>query len=124
MRDLISRPRAPQPEDRDPGFLRAMAQVGSSTTPSKSGLEFPDSSSRPRYPPCSLYRFGRLSYTRSLWFRAHATGGLLMATIPSIDAGESVAAASAPPVRPCLDHIVTEDDTPVDNMFSEKEQRL
>ena len=47
-----------------------------------------------------------------------------MATIPSIDAGESVAAAPAPPVRPCLDHIVTEDDTPVDNMFSEKQQRL
>ncbi len=47
-----------------------------------------------------------------------------MATIPSIDAGESVAAAPAPPVRPCLDDIVTEDDTPVDNMFSEKQQRL
>ena len=47
-----------------------------------------------------------------------------MATIPSIDAGESVAAAPAPPVRPCLDHIVTEDETPVDNMYSEKQQRL
>jgi Uma2 family endonuclease len=47
-----------------------------------------------------------------------------MATIPSIDAGESVAAAPAAPVRPCLDHIVTEDDTPVDNMYSEKQQRL
>ena len=47
-----------------------------------------------------------------------------MATIPSIEAGESVAVAPAPPVRPCLDHIVTEDDTPVDNMFSEKQQRL
>jgi Uma2 family endonuclease len=47
-----------------------------------------------------------------------------MATIPSIDAGESAAAAPAPPVRPCLDHIVTEDDTPVDNMYSEKQQRL
>jgi Uma2 family endonuclease len=47
-----------------------------------------------------------------------------MATVPSIDTGEFVAAGPAPPVRPCLDHIVTEDDTPVDNMFSEKEQRL
>jgi Uma2 family endonuclease len=47
-----------------------------------------------------------------------------MATIPSIDSGESVAAAPAPPVRPCLDHIVTEDDTPKDSMLSEKQQRL
>jgi Uma2 family endonuclease len=47
-----------------------------------------------------------------------------MATIPSIDADESVAAAPAPSLRPCLDQIVTEDDTPVDNMFSEKQQRL
>jgi hypothetical protein len=27
-------------------------------------------------------------------------------------------------VRPCLDDVVTDDDTPVDNMFSEKQQRL
>ena len=49
-----------------------------------------------------------------------------MATITSIEAGDSVAAAPAPALaeRPCLDHIVTEDDTPVDNMFSEKQQRL
>jgi Uma2 family endonuclease len=47
-----------------------------------------------------------------------------MATIPSIDTGESVAPAPAPAVRPCLDHLVTEDDTPVDNIFSEKQQRL
>lgn len=47
-----------------------------------------------------------------------------MATIPSIEAGESVAADQALAVRPCLDHIVTEDDTPVDNMFAEKQQRL
>ncbi len=47
-----------------------------------------------------------------------------MATIPSTDAGESVTAVPAPPVRPCLDHIVTEDDVPVDNIFSEKQQRL
>ena len=39
-----------------------------------------------------------------------------MATIPSIDSGESVESAPAPAVRPCLDGIVTEDDTPVDNM--------
>jgi Uma2 family endonuclease len=26
--------------------------------------------------------------------------------------------------RPCVDHIVTEDDTPVDNLFSEKQMRL
>jgi Uma2 family endonuclease len=29
-----------------------------------------------------------------------------------------------PDVRPCVDHLVTEDDTPVDNVFSEKQQRL
>jgi len=27
-------------------------------------------------------------------------------------------------VRPCVDHLVTEDDTPVDSIFSEKQQRL
>ena len=27
-------------------------------------------------------------------------------------------------VPPCVDHLVTEDDTPVDNIFSEKQQRL
>ena len=59
-----------------------------------------------------------------LLVRAYASGGLLMATIPSIDAGESVAAEPVPPVRPCLDHVVTEDDVPVDNIFSEKQQRL
>jgi hypothetical protein len=47
-----------------------------------------------------------------------------MAAIPSVEAGRPVAAAPQPPVRPCLDHIVTEDDTPVDSMFSEKQQRL
>ena len=47
-----------------------------------------------------------------------------MASIPSIDAGEPVAAAPAAPVRPCLGDVVTEDDTPVDNMFSEKQHRL
>ncbi len=29
-----------------------------------------------------------------------------------------------PELRPCVDHLVTEDDTPVDNVFSEKQQRL
>ena len=42
-----------------------------------------------------------------------------MATIPSIASGEYEA-----PVRPCLDSIITEDDTPVDNLYSEKQQRL
>ncbi len=27
-------------------------------------------------------------------------------------------------IRPCVDHLVTEDDTPVDSIFSEKQQRL
>jgi Uma2 family endonuclease len=30
----------------------------------------------------------------------------------------------APELRPNVDHLVTEDDTPVDNIFSEKQQRL
>jgi len=30
----------------------------------------------------------------------------------------------APELPPCVDHLVTEDDTPVDNIFSEKQQRL
>jgi Uma2 family endonuclease len=47
-----------------------------------------------------------------------------LATIPSIDPGEAVASAPAPPIIPCLDSIITEDDTPVDNVFSEKQQRL
>lgn len=40
----------------------------------------------------------------------------------------SLAAPSLPPppldVRPSVEHLVTEDDTPVDNLFSEKQQRL
>jgi Uma2 family endonuclease len=47
-----------------------------------------------------------------------------MATIPSTEAGESVAAEPAAPQRLCLDHLVTEDDVPVDNILSEKQQRL
>ena len=47
-----------------------------------------------------------------------------MATIPSKDAGEAVASSPVPPVRPCLDSIITEDDIPLDNVLSEKQQRL
>src|SRR5208282_1920376 len=32
--------------------------------------------------------------------------------------------AIPPELRPNVDHLVTEDDTPVDNVFSEKQQRL
>src|SRR5579862_5180163 len=32
--------------------------------------------------------------------------------------------ALPPEDQPCLDHIVTEDDTPVDNIFSERQMRL
>ena len=57
---------------------------------------------------------------------AHGAGGLLMATIPSIEAeaGDALGSAAAAAVRPCLDSIITEDETPVDNVFSEKQQRL
>jgi Uma2 family endonuclease len=47
-----------------------------------------------------------------------------MTTIRSTDAGQSLAAEQAPDVGPCLDDLVTEDDTPVDNLLSEKQQRL
>ena len=47
-----------------------------------------------------------------------------MTTIRSTDAGQSLAAEPAPDADPCLDDLVTEDDTPVDNMLSEKQQRL
>jgi hypothetical protein len=68
---------------------------------------------------------GRVGYhPLGLVVVVHGTGGLLMATIPSIKAGGSVTATPPPLVRPCLDHIVTEDDTPKDSMFSEKQQRL
>jgi len=35
-----------------------------------------------------------------------------------------MAAIRSPASGPCLDNLVTEDDTPVDNMLSEKQQRL
>ena len=49
-----------------------------------------------------------------------------MATIPSIEAeaGDALGSAAAAVVRPGLDSIITEDETPVDNVFSEKQQRL
>jgi hypothetical protein len=47
-----------------------------------------------------------------------------MATIPSVDTGEPVAAVPDAPVRLCSDDVVTEDDIPVDDMLSEKQHRL
>jgi hypothetical protein len=47
-----------------------------------------------------------------------------MAAIRSPALGQSVSAEPLPEIRPPLDDLVTEDDTPVDNMFSEKQQRL
>ncbi|MGC8638673.1 MAG: Uma2 family endonuclease [Isosphaeraceae bacterium] len=42
----------------------------------------------------------------------------------SRDAVQSVAAELSPELIPCVDDLVTEDDTPVDNLYSEKQQRL
>jgi Uma2 family endonuclease len=53
--------------------------------------------------------------------------GALMSTITSTDSTTppiKPASSSSSDIRPCIDHIVTEDDTPVDNMLSEKQQRL
>jgi hypothetical protein len=47
-----------------------------------------------------------------------------MATTGSPASDRSLAAELPPELRPCLDDLVTEDDTPVDNLFSEKQQRL
>ena len=47
-----------------------------------------------------------------------------MSTIPSVDAAESVKVKHGPAVGPSIDHLVTEDDVPVDNILSEKQQRL
>jgi hypothetical protein len=47
-----------------------------------------------------------------------------MAAIRTPALGQSVSAEPLPEIRPPLDDLVTEDDTPVDNMFSEKQQRL
>jgi Uma2 family endonuclease len=55
---------------------------------------------------------------------AHSSGALIMAATGSPASGQSLTAEPLPDVRPCLDDVVTEDDSPVDNMFSEKQQRL
>jgi Uma2 family endonuclease len=47
-----------------------------------------------------------------------------MAAIRSPAPDQSLTDGVLPDLRPCLDNLVTEDDTPVDNMFSEKQQRL
>ncbi len=47
-----------------------------------------------------------------------------MSAIRTTDPAQPPATEPLAAVRPCLDNIVTEDDTPVDNMFSEKQQRL
>src|SRR5271166_5888142 len=47
-----------------------------------------------------------------------------MATVRAPDPAPPLASELPPELRPCLDDLVTEDDTPVDNMFSEKQQRL
>ena len=47
-----------------------------------------------------------------------------MSIIHSPAAGQSPTTQRLPEPRPCLDDLVTEDDTPVDNLFSEKQQRL
>ena len=46
-----------------------------------------------------------------------------MATDTVINADQPLTALPAE-LRPCVENLVTEDDTPVDNLFSEKEQRL
>ena len=47
-----------------------------------------------------------------------------MADSGTANPGQAVMAEPQLPARPCLDNLVTEDDTPVDNIFSEKQQRL
>ena len=47
-----------------------------------------------------------------------------MATVNAPDTAQSVAAELPPELIPCVDDLVTEDDTPVDNIYSEKQQRL
>jgi Uma2 family endonuclease len=47
-----------------------------------------------------------------------------MADTSTTTPGQVVMADPQLAVRPCLDNVVTEDDTPVDNIFSEKQQRL
>ena len=47
-----------------------------------------------------------------------------MATVNSPDAAQSDAPVLPPELIPSVDDLVTEDDTPVDNLYSEKQQRL
>ena len=47
-----------------------------------------------------------------------------MAAIRSPAPDQALTDGVLPDLRPCLDNLVTEDDTRVDNMFSEKQQRL
>ena len=47
-----------------------------------------------------------------------------MAIVNSRDAAQAVAAELPPELIPCVDDLVTEDDTPVDNLYSEKQHRL
>jgi Uma2 family endonuclease len=47
-----------------------------------------------------------------------------MADTGTTTPGQPVIAEAQLAVRPCVDNLVTEDDTPVDNIFSEKQQRL
>ncbi len=47
-----------------------------------------------------------------------------MATVNSPETAQSPLTELPPEAIPCLDDLVTEDDTPVDNMYSEKQQRL
>jgi len=47
-----------------------------------------------------------------------------MATVNSPDAAQADAPVLPPELIPSVDDLVTEDDTPVDNIYSEKQQRL
>jgi hypothetical protein len=51
-------------------------------------------------------------------------GKLPMGTVRPLATGQSLSAEALAELRPCLDNVVTEDDTPVDSMFSEKQHRL
>ncbi len=47
-----------------------------------------------------------------------------MAAVNAPGTAQPVAAELPPELIPCVDELVTEDDTPVDNIYSEKQQRL
>jgi hypothetical protein len=54
----------------------------------------------------------------------------VIGTSPTYDVVDAEATEETPPLMvppeamPQIDHLITEDDTPVDNVFSEKQQRL